>query len=590
MRWSQMLIPTTREAPKDATRASHALAVRAGLIRAVAPGLYTWLPTGTRILRRLTVMLAEALEDAGAEPIHTPAAHPANPWHAAGRWDQIESETLRFATDEADWRSRVLLSGPTEELAAAFAAANIQSYRQLPAAFYQCRTRYRVEAGARYGLLGAHEYPAFELFACDVDANANRNSSSKLARAVGKVLARCGLPHVSACAAPDDSAIDIVALAESGETHVVLSDDRNYIATLDWAQAAPPISVPEDPRPIETVHTPGCGRVEDVCQLLGTTPNQMIKTLIYTTTASAPGDQVQTPPSSIVALVRGDHEVNLARLQHTAGSDLQLADAETIRQLTGAEVGFAGPQGLIDRIDRLIVDPAVAEMRRAATGANKTDYHVLNIQPGRDFPTTGDRVAIADIRLVQDGDRSPLEGRSALRIRKGIRLGTLTRPDKTLARNLEATYLDAAGQTHPVAIACLSLDLGRLIAAAIEIGHDDDGILWSPALAPFEVEVLALDPRDVQVMRFAQKTYERLTEQGVATILDDRDERAGSKFKDADLLGAPLRVIVGKKGLAQGGVEVATRREKTKNLFAPDVAVELVLQRLADERQFRRHP
>jgi len=286
----------------------------------------------------------------------------------------------------------------------------------------------------------------------------------------------------------------------------------------------------------------------------------------------------------VVALVRGDHEINDAKLAKAADMPLELADPATIERVTGAAVGFAGPQGLAARIDKLIIDREVAVMRNAASGANKTDYHVTGVNPGRDFPLQGANVIVADIRSVVDGDPSPTGSGSPLHLRTAIEIGHVFKLGTKYSQSMGATYLDQHGRTQPLIMGCYGIGVNRIMAAAIEAHHDADGIIWPLSIAPFEVLVIALDPRDEQVMKTAGETHDKLAAAGIDVLLDDRDERPGFKFKDADLIGIPLRVVVGKKSLAAGGVEVSERHSPgQKQVLPPDAAVEHVVRRVRED-------
>jgi prolyl-tRNA synthetase len=360
--------------------------------------------------------------------------------------------------------------------------------------------------------------------------------------------------------------------------------------------------------------------------VLNTTPAQMIKTLVYVGTAirkqerpdpsatgtdtgpTRPADKPAHHTSSaggaevlvgqilhVVALVRGDREVNEIKLNRLAGLTIELADPQTIENITGAKVGFAGPQGLIDRIDRLIVDREVALMRNAATGANKTDFHVTGVNPGRDFPLDHPKVVVGDIRTVCDGDPSPTGSGSPLRLKTAIEVGHVFKLGTKYSQAMRATYLDQHGQAHPFLMGCYGIGLNRILAAAIEAHHDENGIIWPISIAPFEALILCLDPSDEAAMKVATDLYDRLSAAsaqhdglnaaGIDVLFDDRDERAGFKFKDADLIGVPLRIVVGKKSLAAGGVEVSHRRRPgEKQLMPAGAAVDYVISQIREER------
>lgn len=584
MRWSQFFIPTSKETPKDATAPSHVLMLRAGLIRQVAAGIYSYLPLGYRTLRKVEAIVREEMNRAGAIELHMPVLQPLALWEQTGRTKAMGDTLLRLRPvrdgDESDWRAQTVLGPTHEEIITEIARAYLSSYKQLPVNLYQIQHKFRGEARPKSGVLRTREFLMKDAYSFDADKAGLDASYQKMYDAYCRIFSRCGLPFLAVEA--DTGAIggdvshEFMVLTEAGEDSVVVSENGDYAANLERATAffdpaAPP--APAAPQALREVHTPGAGRVEDVCAVLGTTPAQMIKTLIFDlhSLRKSAGKEIEWR-GWVAALVRGDHEVNEIKLRKVVARALteelilgfELATPESIEKLTDARVGFAGPQGLIERVDALVIDRDVTRMRNAASGANRTDYHVTGLQPGRDFPLDGPKVVVDDIRNVVDGDPSPTGSGSPMRMRTGIEVGHVFKLGAKYSKAMDASYLSHEGKPHPFVMGCYGIGLNRIVASAIEAGHDDNGIIWPISIAPFEVLILALDPKDEAVMGAAVRIYDQLARAGVDVLLDDRDERAGFKFKDADLIGVPLRINVGKKSLADGKVELSERRTLSK--------------------------
>ncbi len=599
MRWSEFLIPTAKETPKDATAASHVLMLRSGLIRQVAAGIYGYLPLGYRTLRKVERIVREEMNRAGAVELHMSVLMPLEWWEETGRVAAMGETLLRLAGVAGDWRSTTVLGPTHEEQVTEIARAYLNSYRQLPITLYQIQTKFRGEARPKSGVLRTREFLMKDAYSFDTDKAGLDRSYQKMYDAYCRIFSRCGLPYL-ACDA-DSGAIggdvshEFMVLTDAGEDLVAVSESGDYAANLERATAhfAPPARR-ADGEPIREVHTPGAGRVEDVCKVLGTTPAQMIKTLIYSTVAATPdtarGGKPAAPPARVVALVRGDHEINDIKLGKVSGLKLELADPRTIEELTGAAVGFAGPQGLVGRLragDQLVIDRDVTAMAPAASGANRTDYHVTNVIPGRDFPLetqpgAAARVTVADIRNVVVGDLAPTGSGSRLQLRKAIEVGHVFKLGTKYSDAMKATFLTREGKPQPFIMGCYGIGLNRIVAAAIEANHDENGVMWPVSIAPFDVELLALDPRDEAVLATATRLYDELQASGLEVLFDDRDERPGFKFKDADLVGIPLRVVVGKKSLAEGVVEVARRDRPDKQGLPPDQVVATVARMHAE--------
>jgi prolyl-tRNA synthetase len=575
MRWREFLIPTTKETPKDAAVASHVLMLRAGLIRPVMTGVYSYLPLGWRVLRKVQSVIREEMDRAGAVELHTPALQPLAWAEVASVAVDTREAPLRLAGPADDWRLQSVLAARHEAAMTEIAKGYLKSYKQLPATLYHTGSAFCGEDRPKDGLLCTRESLTAEVYSFHAERDGLDGGYEKMRDACVRALRRCGLAFVVCDGEPGPrgsiAVQALMVLSEAGEERVAMTDELRYAADARWARSDDPAPAPDVALdPLREVHTPGAGRVADVCGVLGTRPAQMIKTLIYVGREVA---QIQP----VVALVRGDHEVNTHKLSRLAGTALELADPATIEQLTGAAVGFAGPHGLADSVDKLIVDPYVAVMRNAASGANRTDYHVTGLNPGRDFPLEGNRVVVADIRNVVDGDPSPTGG-GPLRIKPAIAVARAVKLGTKCSRAMKATFLSKGGKRRPFVMGRYTINLDRVVAAAIESHHDDNGIIWPMSIAPFQALVLALDPRDEQVMQTAAEIHDRLDAAGVEVLLDDRDERAGFKFKDADLIGIPLRIIVGKRGLSNGVVEINHRRDAEKRPFAPPAAIDHVLK------------
>ncbi len=584
MLWSSFFIPTTKETPKDATAPSHVLMLRAGLVRQLAAGIYSYLPLGLRSLEKVAAIVREEMNRAGALELRMPCLTPTTLWEETGRTEAMQDILMRLDGRIGDWATGLVLAPTHEEIITEIARGYLKSYKQLPCNLYQIQLKFRGEARPKSGVLRTREFLMKDAYSFHSDTETLDREYENMYATYCRIFSRCGLPytavHAESGAMGGDVSHEFMVLTDAGEDLVAISEDGKYAANLERASAAP-LPPPEDQplAEIQEVHTPGAGKVEDVCQVLGTEPRQMIKTLVYTEVLPASAETPQKKPRCVVALVRGDHELNEFKLAKAAGVQLELADPATIKEVTNAEVGFAGPQGLIGRIDNLIVDRDVAPMKNAATGANKTDYHVTGVNPGRDFPLKDDKVLVTDIRNVQEGDRVE-ETNSTIHLRTAIEIGHVFKLGTKYSDAMGATYLDQNGKARPLIMGCYGIGVNRIMAAAIEANHDSSGIIWPVSIAPFEVLVIALDPRDNEARSVAQEIHDKLVANDIDVLLDDRDERAGFKFKDADLIGIPLRVVVGKKSLQAGGVEVTVRGTEDKEILPPEAAVQHVTQRV----------
>lgn len=570
MRYHQLLLPTLREEPAEAEVVSHKLMLRAGMIRKLAAGIYTVLPLGVRVIQKVERIIREEMNRAGAQEIVMPCILPADLWKESGRWDQYGKELLRMR----DRHEREYCFGPThEEIITDLARREIRSYRQLPLNLYQVQTKFRDEVRPRFGVMRAREFVMKDAYSFDADEEGSAQSYQQMFDAYTRIFQRSGLRFRAVEA--DTGLIggsfshEFMVLADTGEEVVVSCKTCNYAANLERAEAG---SVTHDTdgemRTLERVQTPDQKSVEEVAEFLGVTPQQIVKTIIF-----------ETEQGPVAALVRGDHEINESKLRRHLGVDeLQMAGDDVIADVTHAPKGFAGPVGLDLKI---IADYALEGMRNVVAGANEVDAHLINVNLGRDFQVD----EFVDIRLAQEGDPCPrCQGR--LQLYRGIEVGHVFRLGTKYSEAMNATYLDHQGAERPLVMGCYGIGVARTVAAAIEQNHDKNGIIFPMAIAPFHVLILPVNNKDAQVMRAAEGLYRTLCEKGAGALLDDRDERPGVKFKDADLIGIPLRLTVGEKNLKQGKVEIKVRRTGEVNVVkleeAPGVTMRMIQEQLEE--------
>jgi len=569
MRYSQAFIPTVKEVPSDAECVSHRLMIRAGLIRKVASGTYCYLPLAWRSLLKIIAIVREEMNRAGAQEIIVPSVHPKELWDKTGRSEDYGPTMFKLE----DRHGRMNVLGPTaEEVFTTLVAGEVKSYKQLPLNLYQITPKFRDEFRPRFGPIRSREFIMKDAYSFDETPEALHKSYMAMYNAYCRIFTRCGVEYVIVEAESGEmggsGSHQFTVPCESGEDTIVYTGDGSYAANLEKAAVDPSPkekSGGEIPTPQE-VHTPSVGTIDAVCGFLKTKPKDMIKTLIY-----AAGEDV------IAALVRGDHDLNPEKLtQNLGGAHSDLADERTIEAVTGAKVGFAGPIGIAEKVSKLIIDHAVAAMAAGVTGANKTDFHTKNVVPGRDFPLEGDNVVVADIRYAGQGDTH--KGKKLL-FKKGIEVGQVFKLGTKYSVKLGAKFLDENGVEKPCLMGCYGIGINRILASAIEIGNDDNGIIWPISIAPFEVLITCANQDDEEVAKVADGLYQQLLDVGIEVLYDDRILRGGIKFKDADLIGIPIRLTIGKKSVAEGNAELKLRREsKSENLpisQAADKTVEL---------------
>ena len=528
--------------------------LRAGLIRKVAAGIYTYLPLGLRVLRKIEQIIREEMNRAGAQELLMPIASPAELWKETARWDYYGKELLRFK----DRHEREFCLGPThEEVITDLFRREVRSYRQLPLNFYQIQTKFRDEIRPRFGLMRGREFIMKDAYSFDIDEVGAKISYQKMYDAYTRIFTRCGLTFRAVEADTGliggDVSHEFMVLADTGEATVAYSDQGSYAANLERAEVLSPTDMDAASlMPFTPVSTPQRRTVEEVTAFLQITPRQLVKTLLYRA-----GDE------TVAVLIRGDHEVNevkLARLLKV--TDVVLADPETVQHVTGAPPGFAGPVGL--RHIRILADHAIKGMKNIVIGANKSDTHYQNANLDRDFAVE----QFADLRNVQAGDPSP-RGAGVLALAKGIEVGQVFLLGTKYSHKMNATVLDDQGKERLAIMGCYGIGVGRTAAAAIEQHHDEKGIIWPFPIAPFHVHLLTVS-QSQKTTEAAARLYTDLMDAGFEVLWDDRADRAGVKFNDADLIGAPFQIVIGDKGLADGIVEVKIRRSGIKSRIAPD--------------------
>ncbi|OGP69438.1 MAG: proline--tRNA ligase [Deltaproteobacteria bacterium RBG_13_60_28] len=568
MFYSRLLIPTLKENPADAEAVSHRLLLRAGMIRKLASGIYNFLPLGLRALRKVERVVREEMNRAGAQEVLLPAVQPAELWQESGRWQIYGKELLRFQ----DRHGRDCCFGPThEEVITDLVRRDVQSYRQLPLNLYQIQMKFRDEIRPRFGLIRGREFlmkDGYSFHGDEADAEA---CYQDMYAAYNRIFQRCGLRFkvVEADSGPIGGSFshEFMVLAETGEDLLASCLSCDYAANLEKAEV---VLAGANPGPVtavaspEEVHTPEVRTVEEVAAFLKVTPQEIVKTLIY-----------ETEKGPVAVLIRGDHEVNEVKVKNLLGvTDLTLAGAGKVLELTGGEVGFAGPVGLNLPI---YADQAVAALTSAVTGANKTNYHLVRVTPHRDIIMT----QAADLRTVTAQDPCPRCGGS-IKILRGIEVGHIFKLGLKYSQALKAVFLDEAGQEQFIFMGCYGIGVSRIVAAAIEQGHDDQGMIFPMALAPFQVGLIPISLNDAATKEKAFHLHTALETAGIEVLFDDRDERPGVKFKDCDLLGIPLRVVIGPKTLDKGQAEVKERTSKETKLFPLEELPEYLGKRIQE--------
>ncbi len=553
MRFSEFSLTTLKEVPAEAEIVSHQLMLRAGLIRRLASGLFTWMPLGLRILRKVEAVVREEMDRAGALELLMPAVQPAELWQESGRWDKYGPLLLRMQ----DRHQRDYCFGPThEEVITDVARKELRSYKQLPVNFYQVQTKFRDEIRPRFGVMRSREFIMKDAYSFDIDEAGLEASYQKMHAAYTAIFERLGLKFRVVDADSGDiggsKSQEFHVLADSGEDAIAYCDEDNYAANIESAATLPPdgarAAATEE---LKKVETPAARSIDALCDMLAVTPQQTLKTLI-----------VEGTDGPVALALRGDHELNAVKAQKIPGvaTPLTMADAETVRKVTGCEPGFAGPIGLDIPV---FYDHATANMADFVCGANESDMHYTGTNIGRDI----EAVATVDIRNVVSGDPTP-GGNGTLSITRGIEVGHIFQLGDQYSRAMNATVQDSDGKDSVMSMGCYGIGITRIVGAAIEQNHDDNGIIWPAPLAPFDVILVPINMhRSETVREAAEALYEELQNAGLDVLFDDRNTRPGVMFADAELIGVPHRLVISERGLKANELEYRQRRdEESRNL------------------------
>lgn len=561
MRMSQMLFSTQREVPSEAEAESHVLLLKAGMIRRLAAGVYALMPLGFKVFKKIENIIREEMDAAGAQELIMSAFLPAEYYQQSGRWDVFGTEMIKFK----DRNQRDFCLGPThEEIFAHVLKPELQSYKSMPKTIYQIQNKYRDERRPRFGMIRCREFVMKDAYSFDVDEAGLDVSYQKMYDAYCKVFDRCGLKyvvvHADSGAMGGTGSQEFMIISDIGDDTIASCPSCGYAANAELAACPDAAESTEEMAAVEKVHTPNVGTIDELVGFFKTTPDKFVKTLLY----NADG-------KIIAAMVRGDRELNETKLKnYLKCANLDLASYDDVRKATGAEVGFAGPIGI--DADRLIVDKEIPKLRNFLVGANQTDYHYMGVNYERDFVSAD----VCDIRLIESGDPCPVCGAKA-ELAKTIEVGHIFKLGTKYSVAMDCMFLDQEAKQRPCIMGSYGIGLNRTMQAIIEQSHDDDGIIWPDSVAPYNAIVVPVSASNEAQMALAEQIYEQLKAAGIETILDDRDERAGVKFKDADLLGIPHRVNVGRRA-AEGVVEYKQRREKAAEELSVDEAVKRIVK------------
>jgi len=563
---SKYLLPTLKEIPREAEIPSHQLMIRSGIMRQLASGIYEWLPLGLRVLHKVENIIREEMDSIGAQEVSLPAMQPRELWEESGRWDFYGKELIRLK----DRNRRDFCLGPThEEVITDLVRREVRSYKELPLLLYQFQTKFRDEIRPRFGVIRAREFYMKDAYSFDATDKNAETSYNNVFETYSRIFQRCGLKFRSVEA--QTGAIggafshEFMVIADTGE-EIIVSCKCGYAANLEKAEGVPPAKVgvkagkKSGLKELEEVETKNMKTVEEVGKFLKEKPDKFIKTLVYKTNGEC-----------VIVMVRGDHEVNESKVKSYLGvNEIFLADEKTIKEVTGAPLGFAGPVGLKIKC-KLLADYSVEGIVNGVTGANKKDYHLKNVNINRDYSVD----EILDLRRAKEGDVCPKCGKT-LEFSRGIEVGHTFKLGTKYSKTLRATFLDKDGKEKYFVMGCYGIGVSRIVAAAIEQSHDQNGIIWPLPIAPFQVLILPVNYEHEKIKTISNRIYKQLESAGYEVLMDDRDERAGVKFKDADLIGIPIRVTVGEKTLARNIVEVKLRGEKEVREVEPDQVQKLI--------------
>ena len=559
MRMSRMFVPTLKEVPADAEITSHQLMLRAGMIKKMSSGLYNQLPLGLRVFRKISDIIREEMNAKGAQEISCALLVPAELWQESGRWDVMGPEMFRLK----DRNGRDYCLGPTHEETFTHIVRNeITSYKQLPLNLYQIETKFRDERRPRFGVMRTRNFTMKDAYSFDADQEGLDKSYDDMFDAYTRIFARCELDNspvqADSGAMGGSASAEFMVKSEVGEDEIVFCSGCDYAANIEKATSVNHEASTEEMKEMSEIETPNVHTIEELQDFFKMDAGQFAKTLIY-----------YADGKTVAVVVRGDRDVNETKVANAIGGavEFELASEDTIKAVTGAEVGFAGPIGI--KADYLFIDQEVVDQRNVIVGANKTGYHIQNANFGRDFEGQ-----IGDFRNVQEGDKCPKCGQP-LEIMRGVEVGHIFKLGTKYSESMGATFLDQNGKSQPIIMGCYGIGVERTVAAVIEQHHDENGIIWPLAIAPYHVVVVPVNVKKEEHLENAEKIYKELEAAGVEVLLDDRNERAGFKFKDSDLLGIPMRITVG-KDIVDGKVEFKLRKEADKEIISVDEVLDRV--------------
>lgn len=548
MKFSRLFLKTLKETPNDAEVISHKLMIRAGMIKKLASGIYSYMPVGYRVLRKIEDIVREELGKAGAQEVLMPVLQPAELWEESGRWGRMGAEMMTMK----DRHNRDFVLGPThEEVITDMVRKEIKSYKELPVNLYQIQTKFRDERRPRFGLMRGREFLMKDGYSFHASEESLEAEYQNMRKAYSRIFKRCGLTfravEADSGAIGGDTTHEIMVLAESGEDDVIYCSHCEYAANIEKAESSIELKESdESEKALEKVSTPDKQSIEDVAEFLGLPTDKTVKGMVF-----------KSDEKFVLALIKGDYEVNEVKLKNALRlPDIELATNEEIESL-GLVKGFIGPVG-VEKLT-IVADLTVKGMKNYVTGANEVDFHNVNTNHDRDY-----KVEIyADIRTVKVGEKCPRCSEGELKIARGIEVGQVFKLGQKYSKAMNCVYLDENGKTKEMIMGCYGIGVSRTMASTIEQNYDENGIIWPMAIAPYHVALIPANIKDAEQMAVADKLYQKMMEEGIEVVMDDRDERAGFKFKDADLIGFPIKLVVG-KGVTNGKVEVSLRKTGIK--------------------------
>ena len=575
MKLSKMHVKTLREVPAEAEIPSHILLLRTGMIRKLASGIYGFMPFGWRSVRKIEDIIRQEMDNAGGQEIHMSAIQPSELWQESGRWFAYGPELWRIK----DRNGRDFCLGPThEEIFTDIVRNDISSYRQLPMNLYQIQTKYRDEARPRFGLMRSREFIMKDAYSFDRDFEGLDNSYREMYAAYEKIFTRCGLNfrpvEADTGAIGGSNSHEFTALSEVGESEIAYCEKCSMAATTERAECIDAPAETEEMLPLEEVNTPGTKTIEEVASFLGVDQRKTIKALLFVTY-----DEFGEKKEYVAAFIRGDRELNMIKLINALKIPehaIEFADESNMSAVTGCIGGFTGPIGLHDC--KIVVDSELPGLKNLCAGANKEDYHIKNVNYGRDY----EGEIVTEIKLLKEGDPCPVCG-APVRHARGIEVGQVFKLGTKYSEAMNAVYKDENQKDQFIVMGCYGIGVTRTLSAIVEQHHDENGIIWPVSVAPYHVIITVVKPKDEDQNKVAEDIYEELSKAGIEVLLDDRDERPGVKFKDADLLGIPVRITVGKRA-SEGIVEYKLRREQDKSEKTAEQAVKDAIEMINKER------